>query len=239
MQIYARRGFVHLAAERWEAAVADLTRAQAEADAADFVVLTVLPLAPDLAEALVRVGDLGGARTAAESYARAADLGQRVFDRALATRALALVGSASGATEEAVRLALSSIELHADGPSAPFEEARSRLVAGGVLRRAGRKRDARQQLEDALTAFEHLGAEAFARRARGELDRLRTRQAPQGLSATEHRVAMLAGAGRTNVEIANELVISVRTVESNLTRVYRKLGVRSRTELAARIPTNA
>jgi DNA-binding CsgD family transcriptional regulator len=238
MQIYARRGFVHLAAGRWGEAVDDLSRARDEADAASFVLVTVLPLAPDLTEALVRVGDLDRARTTAESYARAAERSQRPLDRALATRALALVAGASGATNEAVQLALAAIVLHAEGPCAPFEMARTSLVAGGVLRRAGRKRDARELLENALACFERLGAEAFARRARAELDRLRTRRAPEGLSATEQRVAILAGAGRTNAEIANELVISVRTVESNLTRVYRKLGVRSRTELAARIPTD-
>jgi DNA-binding NarL/FixJ family response regulator len=237
MQLWARRGFVHLTAERWDAAAADLTRAQEMADAVGFTAVTVLPITPDLVEALVRVGDLDRARSAADTYARAADRAESTFDRALAARTGALVANASGDTDEAVRLAFEAIELHGASRPAPFEEARTRLVAGTVLRRAGRKRDARVQVEASQATFEALGARAFSRRAQAELDRLRTRQAPAGLSPTEQRVAELAGAGRTNGEIANELSITVRTVESNLTRVYRKLGVRSRTELATRIPT--
>lgn len=236
MQIHARRGCVHLAAERWDEAAADLVRAHEEADAVGFAAVTAFPLAPDLVEALLKRGEVDRARAAAEGYARAAERAQRPFDRALATRALALVATAAGRMEDAVRLALAAIELHGQSPPAPFEEARSRLAAAAALRRAGRKRDAREHAEAALATFEELGAEAFARRARAELDRVRTRQAHAGLTATEQRVAELAAAGHTNVEIATELSISLRTVESNLTRVYRKLGVRSRTQLAARIP---
>lgn len=239
MQVYARRGFVHLAAGQWAEAAADLALARDEADRARFVLVTVLPFVPDLVEALVLVGEIDRARVEADAFAAAADRAQSASDQALAARSGALVASASGHAERAISLALSAIELHRTGPAVPFEEARTRLAAGAIMRRAGRRRDAREQVECALAIFEELDARPFIARARGELGRLVARQAPTALSSSEQRVADLAASGRTNVEIARELSISVRTVESNLTRVYRKLGVRSRTELAARVPIDS
>jgi DNA-binding NarL/FixJ family response regulator len=101
------------------------------------------------------------------------------------------------------------------------------------IRRDGR--NARATLEDALEIFERIGARIWADRARAELGRLGGR-APSGdeLTPTERRVAELVAEGRTNKDVAAALFVTVRTVESNLTRVYSKLGVRSRTELAAR-----
>ena len=86
--------------------------------------------------------------------------------------------------------------------------------------------------------FEELGAALWAERARAEIARLGGRRARDRdeLSETERRIAELAAGGRSNREIAGELFVSERTVESNLTRAYRKLGVRSRTELARRLP---
>jgi DNA-binding NarL/FixJ family response regulator len=127
------------------------------------------------------------------------------------------------------------VELH-DKVGLPFELARSLLVHGGIQRRAKLKRPARETLERAMAIFEELGAPQWLERARGEVSRIGGRQpASEGaLTATEERVAELAAAGRTNKQIAAELYLSERTVEANLTKVYRKLGVRSRTELASR-----
>ena len=102
-----------------------------------------------------------------------------------------------------------------------------------ALRRAKRKRAARQALVDAELVFEALGAVIWADRARRELKRI-SGAAPgsSALTETERRVAELATAGRSNKQIAAELHITVRTVESNLTRIYRKLGVSSRGQLA-------
>ena len=83
-----------------------------------------------------------------------------------------------------------------------------------------------------------MGASAWARRCADELERIKGRRASDQsgeLSPSEHQVAELVAAGRTNAEIAAALFVSVRTVESHLTRTYRKLGVRSRTELTARV----
>ena len=94
-------------------------------------------------------------------------------------------------------------------------------------------------LEAALAVFEELGAALWADRARAEIARLGGRRSKDSdeLTETERRIAKLAADGRSNREIAGELFVSERTVEANLTRAYRKLRVRSRTELARRLPT--
>ena len=121
----------------------------------------------------------------------------------------------------------------------PFDRARTLLALGTVQRRAKQRADARRTLEAALALFEELGAALWTERARAEIARLGGRRARDRdeLTETERRIAELAASGRSNREIAGELFVSERTVEANLTRAYRKLGVRSRTELARRLPT--
>jgi DNA-binding NarL/FixJ family response regulator len=115
----------------------------------------------------------------------------------------------------------------------PFERARTLLLLGTVHRRAGQKRLARETLAEARRAFEALGATGWAEQAGAETRRIGGRAAAsEGLSEMERRIARLAAEGRTNREIAAAAVVSVKTVEANLTKAYRKLGVRSRTELA-------
>jgi DNA-binding NarL/FixJ family response regulator len=117
----------------------------------------------------------------------------------------------------------------------PFERARSLLVLGEVQRRAKQRRAARETLTAATEAFEALGARRWAARAEAERARVGGRSTIEGLCATELRVAVLVAEGRSNKEVAAELFVSVRAVESNLSQVYAKLGIRSRTELARRI----
>jgi DNA-binding NarL/FixJ family response regulator len=83
-----------------------------------------------------------------------------------------------------------------------------------------------------------MGARAWADRARTELGRIGGRVASDGLTPTEQRVADLVAEGKSNKQVATELFVSVRTVEANLTRIYAKLGIRSRTELAAIRPAS-
>jgi DNA-binding NarL/FixJ family response regulator len=115
------------------------------------------------------------------------------------------------------------------------------LVYGVIQRRAKLKRAARETLQHAAAIFEELGAPLWLKRARTELGRIGGRQpASDGpLTATEQRVADLAAAGRSNKQIAAELFMSERTVEANLTKVYRKLGISSRTQLAGRLAGEA
>lgn len=121
---------------------------------------------------------------------------------------------------------------------AGYEAARSLLLWGERLRRARRRADSREPLRRALAAFERLGVTALATRARGELEatgEVAAGAAPElrgELTPQELRIGLRVAEGRTNPEVAAELFISRKTVERHLSQIYRKLGVRSRTELA-------
>ncbi len=106
-------------------------------------------------------------------------------------------------------------------------------MAGEIHRRCKHKKLAAEHLRSALEIFDRLGAPLWSRRATAELARIGLRPAaPTALTETERQVAELVSAGLTNREVAARMFISLRTVESVLSRTYRKLGVRSRTELA-------
>src|SRR5206468_10524231 len=98
-----------------------------------------------------------------------------------------------------------------------------------------KKQAARRTLEDAVEVLEELGAKPWAERAGRELGRIGGRKAAgEGLSTTETEIVELVVAGRSNKEVAQALHLSPKTVEWNLSNVYGRLGVHSRTELAAR-----
>jgi DNA-binding CsgD family transcriptional regulator len=135
-----------------------------------------------------------------------------------------------------------SIE-YLSGTRMRIELARSRLLYGEWLRRERRRVDAREQLRSALEAFTSMGTEAFARRAErellatGERARTRTIETRDQLTPQETQISRLVAEGQTNREIAAQLFISPSTVEYHLRKVFRKLGVKSRTQLATRVPT--
>jgi DNA-binding NarL/FixJ family response regulator len=113
------------------------------------------------------------------------------------------------------------------------ELGRTLLMLGTLRRRNRQKASARDALQTALEVFGSIGASAWTERATSEMARIGGRPPARGeLTPTEHRVAALAAAGRTNREIADTLFTSVRTVEGHLSHIYAKLGIRSRTELA-------
>ncbi len=117
-----------------------------------------------------------------------------------------------------------------------FELGRTLLAQGETLRRFKKRRAAREALESARDLFDELGARLWSAKAGRELARVAGRRRSEGLTETEQRVAALVATGKSNKEVASELFVTVHTVESNLTRIYEKLGVRSRTELARRLP---
>jgi DNA-binding CsgD family transcriptional regulator len=135
------------------------------------------------------------------------------------------VGSARVTSDRAVELAATT--------GMPFILGRALLTAGEIRRRGRQKALAREALTQAIAIFERLGARLWLERARSELARVAQRR-PEGapLTATERQVVDLVAAGRTNKEIADTLFMSVHTVEAYLTRLFRSLGVQSRTELA-------
>jgi DNA-binding CsgD family transcriptional regulator len=114
----------------------------------------------------------------------------------------------------------------------PYERGRALLSLGQASRRLKQKRAAREALEAALAQFAGIGAAWWADRVRSELGTVGGRTRVEGLTPAEQRVAALVAEGRTNREVASTLFLGESTVEKHLTRIYAKLGVRSRTELA-------
>jgi len=193
------------------------------------------PFVPDEVEALVALGELGSAERLTDRL----DEHGRALDRSLAlataARCRGLVAAARGDLEGAEEHLQRSLAEHARTQQ-PFELGRTLLVAGAVQRRMRRKRGARDLLEEALTTFDEVGAPLWANRTRRELARIGGRAPTStGLTPTEAQIAHLVAEGRTNSEVADALFVSVHTVEANLKRIYRKLDVRSRTELARKL----
>jgi DNA-binding CsgD family transcriptional regulator len=197
-------------------------------------------IVPDEVEALVALGQLDEAEALLAPFEDAGRSLDRAWAMATGARCRALVFAARGDLPAASAAADEALRQHVRLPL-PFERGRTLLVSGTVQRRAKRRREARDTLTEALEVFDGLGAASWADKARAELARIGGRApAPSSLALTptEGRVAALVAAGGTNREVADALFVSVHTVEANLKRIYRKLGIRSRTELASKYPTD-
>jgi len=184
------------------------------------------------AEALVAADRLDRAAAVLDWFEAAGAATGRAWPAVLARRVRGLLFAARGELDDA----LDCVASLGDNPSLaslPFERGRALLAAGTIRRRLKHRREAREDLQQAHATFEALGAGPWARRAEIELRRIGGRTATvRELTATEQRIANLVATGRTNREVAAEAFVSVKTVEGTLTRIYAKLGVRSRTELA-------
>ena len=232
-------GFVALSLGDVQEAVRQLAPLQANEAQLGIHEPALFCIGPDLAEALVLAGDLEAARVVqADLESRGRALGRR-WAIATALRCRGLIAAVEGRSDDALADLSEAVALHADIPQ-PFDRARTMLALGTAQRRAKQRAEGRASLEAALALFEELSAVLWADRARAEIARLGGRRARDSdeLTETERRIAELAADGRSNREIAGELFVSERTVEANLTRAYRKLGVRSRTELARRMPAD-
>ncbi|MCZ7588319.1 MAG: AAA family ATPase [Gaiella sp.] len=190
------------------------------------------PAHPDLVEALVGLGELDEAaslQAELDEYGRRLD---RAWGRATAARTQALIASARGDLDAALAAAEQALAEH-ERLDWPLERARTLLVAGTVLRRAGRRRDAAELLAGSRSLLAEIRNPLWLARVEEEERRLGGRRGPtDALTPTEERIAELAGQGLRNAEIATRLYVTPKTVEATLSRVYRKLGIRSRTELA-------
>lgn len=194
---------------------------------------------PDEVEALVALGRLDEAEALLVPFEEIGEDLDRAWTKATGGRCRALALAARGDLEAASAAAARALREH-HGLPLPFELGRTLLVSGTVERRAKRKKEARETLTKALGVFEGLGAAVWADRTRAELARIGGRAASSvALTPTEERVAALVATGSTNREAADALFVSVHTVEANLKRIYRKLGIRSRTELASKFPPDA
>lgn len=224
---------VELGRARWLDALKRLdSLIEGESSALDPVVAATIP---DKIEAAVRSGKHEDARAALPLFeAQAGYSGApSAQPRLAACRALLADGAqATEHFEEALRLG---------ADARPFDLPRIRLLYGEHLRRLRRRSDARIQLRAAIDAFERLGAEPWAERARvelratGETARKRDPSTLSQLTPQELQVARFVATGLTNKEIAAQLFLSTRTIDSHVRNVFSKLGVSSRTQLA-RLP---
>jgi DNA-binding CsgD family transcriptional regulator len=204
----------------------------AQQSCADPINFGIYQALPELVEAAVRSGQLDAAhrgllRLVESTRTSGTDWALGVEAR---TRALLSTG------EEAEALYVESIRRFADTPL-QFDEARTHLLYGEWLRREGRRVDARSHLHTAFDALREMGSEAFAERARVELEatgekvRKRSPETRLTLTPQEAQIARLASAGQTNPEIGARLFLSSRTVEYHLRKVFMKLEVKSRRQL--------
>jgi DNA-binding CsgD family transcriptional regulator/energy-coupling factor transporter ATP-binding protein EcfA2 len=230
----AQLGFVEISARNWQAALEVLREVAGVFASTEMVDLEQLLWGVDYADAALQLGSLPDVEAAIAVLRRQGESG-RPEATAAADRCQALLTAAGGNVDDALSALVKVVA--ESGSECPFEAARSRLALGQVYRRAGYKRMASDALNAAADVFEELGIPRWAERARDEAGRVGLHPAATTLTATEHRVAQLVGSGHSNQETAAELFMSVKTVEANLTRIYRKLSVRSRTELANRMNT--
>jgi DNA-binding CsgD family transcriptional regulator len=231
-------GLAELAAGETEAAERHLSAAMAEIDRVDFREPAIWRVDGDAIEAVVGVGDLARAAELVARFEQRAEQSRIPWSLAVSARCRGLALAVGGQLEAGAEALDRALIQHERCP-VPFELARTLLVQGQILRRLKQRRRARVALEQAVGIFERLGAELWADRAREELQRAAVRQAPAELSPTELRVARLAASGLTNVEIAAEVFLSRKAVEANLARAYRKLGIRSRAQLARALDARA
>jgi DNA-binding CsgD family transcriptional regulator len=237
-RVYLRAtlGLLELGLGRIPAALAQLEAAQGFSRRHGVAEPRVLQWQADLVEAQVRVGDHEAAALGVEELARAGRRSGGRWTLGAAARGRGLLAPA-GEAGACFDVALG----HFEALPAPFEEARTQLCRGEWLRRAGQRTEARRALGAAVDGFERLGAAPWVARGRRELDatgatsrRRADREDRDALTAHELQVASVVAAGATNREAAAVLFLSPKTVEFHLSHIYRKLGVRSRAELAAR-----
>jgi DNA-binding CsgD family transcriptional regulator len=226
--VHAALGFLELTLGRADEAAAELAPIERLLEGSGLEEPTIVPWAPDLVEAHVRRGAEDDARRVLATLERQARSTGSAFAGAAAARC-------RGTLDEDFDAAFAVALACDDRRPMPFERARTHLAYGRRLHRARRRADARERLRAAQAGFERLGATAWAAQAQDELRAAgaRRRRPRTALTPQELRVATAVRAGASNREIAAQLFLSPRTIEFHLRQIYRKLGIRSRTQLAA------
>jgi DNA-binding CsgD family transcriptional regulator/tetratricopeptide (TPR) repeat protein len=232
-QVVALLGFVALSLDDYHTAHSHLGRLGEATAAVGLGEPSVVKFLPDEIEALAALGAAGRARSLAQQLeARGKSLG-RSWALATGARCCAHLAAIDGDFPGASAACERSLSQHKKLPM-PFELGRTLLAKGMIERRAKHKAAARDSLERALGIFEHLGASLWAGKASRELSKLAGRTPAGGLTETERRVAALVTQGKTNREVASAMFVTENTVQTHVRHIFQKLGVRSRTELAAR-----
>jgi DNA-binding CsgD family transcriptional regulator len=186
----------------------------------------------DLLEALIATGELDEADEIVTTWQVRTEALDRAWALAILARCRALLLAARGDLDGAFASFERAVAEHARSTD-PFQHARTLLALGRTQRRAKKRAAARTTLEEALARFVHLGAPLWAEQTRAELARIGGRAPSRGeLTEAERRIADLVADGRSNREVAAALFLTEHTVETVLSRIYRKLDVRSRSELA-------
>jgi DNA-binding CsgD family transcriptional regulator len=229
----AALGLLELGAGRVDEAIAHLVQVRNEVETHGLVLPTVIQWAPDLIEALARAGRVDEASELLASFEVAAEATMSAWALGTAARCRGLISDGDFEADFSRALELQEAQ------GTPFEIARTELCLGERLRRARRRKEARITLRAAIDRFERLGAAPWADRATNELRASGETIQPGAVIATneltpqELQVALTVAKGATNREAGAALFLSPKTIEAHLGRIYRKLDVRSRTELAA------
>jgi DNA-binding CsgD family transcriptional regulator len=225
-------GFLALSLQRPDEAHTHLEGLLEEDRAASIREPSEFRFLPDNIEALIALGRLQDAETELEFLEDCANAAGRTSAIAAACRCRALLAAAQGDLSRALAAAREAVALAAQVES-PFERGRSLFVLGVVLRRAKQLRAARESFEAASAVFERIGTRLWVERTRAELAHIGGRRASSHeLTSTERRVAALVAEGLSNREVSSRLFVTQKTVEFHLRNIFRKLRVRSRTELA-------
>jgi DNA-binding NarL/FixJ family response regulator len=229
-------GFLEVSLGNYDAALSTLQPlliALAQAPQATEIFLA--PFVPDAAEALIALSRFDDAETLIKVFEGNGRRLDRPWMLATAARCRAMLLAAQRDLSAALRSARQAMTEH-DRIPMPFERARTALLLGELQLRQRSREEAAATLRDAEAAFVALGTPLWAARARTPLQRIRLGSNDSGvLTSAEQRVAELAAAGKTNHDIASSLFISPKTVEVHLSRIYRKLDIRSRAELGRRL----
>jgi DNA-binding CsgD family transcriptional regulator len=228
--------FLEVSLGRYEAALAAaeplLCRFDPSSQATEIINVGFLP---EVIEALVQLGRIAEAEPLVEALERNGRRLDRAWMLAVGARGRAMILAARGDLNDASEAAMRAMAEHGR-LAMPFERARTLLLLGQLQRRQRRKEAASASLQEAFGVFEQLRIPLWADRARAEL--VRANVGPRRSSAltpSEQRVAELAASGMKNRDVATALFISPKTVEANLARIYRKLGIKSRAELGRHI----
>jgi DNA-binding CsgD family transcriptional regulator len=227
-------GFIALSLDEYQVVHSHLGRLAELASAMGLGEPSVVKYLPDEIEALVALGEVDRAWSLTRKLeAQGKSLGRR-WALATGARCRAHLAAVDGDLEGAQVACEQALLEHRQLPM-PFELGRTLLVKGRIDRQVGRQSAGDESFRKAFAIFGRLGASLWAKKADREVSKIAPAFAADGLTETERRVARLVIQGCTNREVARAMFVTENTVQTHVRHIFQKLGVRSRTELAARL----